>query len=140
MVASHDGEPDRLRISFIYDLLRLLINKPKESGGFGAFGGNFIMIKVNGYYVLLCHLMAGSLAVNKGEVVAVGQPIARAGNSGSSIQPHLHIQVMKNSDYFPLFKSLLPFRISNAWVKRGDGWKSEQDIKLQSGGNYRFGE
>lgn len=135
---SHDGEIDRIKISFIYDLFRLLINKPKESDGFGAFGGNHVMIKSNGCYLLLCHLKKGSVLVNKGETVKAGQKIAEAGNSGSSIQPHLHIQAMSNNQYFPLFKNLLPFKISSGKVKEGEGWENEKNIELANGGHYVF--
>lgn len=56
VVASYDHEDDRKKISFIYDLVSLLMNKPKVSEGFGAFGGNHIMINSSDFYVLLCHL------------------------------------------------------------------------------------
>lgn len=39
------------------------------------------------------HLLKGSLRVALGERVAAGQPIAQAGNSGYSTEPHLHFQV-----------------------------------------------
>jgi hypothetical protein len=136
---SHDGELDRLKISFIYDLFRLLINKPKEAGGFGPFGGNHVMIKADGYYLLLCHLKKDSILVKKGEVIQAGQKIGEAGNSGSSIQPHLHIQAMNNNQYFPLFKNLLPFKIRTGKVKKDGGWEDRKNIELTNGGHYEFG-
>ena len=36
----------------------------------------------------------GSLSVAKGAVVRAGDPIGAAGNSGNTVDPHLHIQVM----------------------------------------------
>lgn len=138
VVESHDAEKDRMKISFIYDLFSLLINKPKESEGFGNFGGNHIMIKADNFYVLLCHLKKGSLNVKKGDVVKSGQQIAEAGNSGSSIQPHLHIQVMKNEHYFPLFKNLLPFKISNGKIKHRNCWATHQNINLENKMHYLF--
>jgi hypothetical protein len=53
VVQSHDAETDRKSISFIYDLVSLMISKPKVSQGFGAFGGNHIMIEFDGHYLLL---------------------------------------------------------------------------------------
>lgn len=32
--------------------------------------------------------------------------LGKVGNSGSSLQPHLHFQVMNSPDHFPLFKNL----------------------------------
>lgn len=138
VVESHDVEEDRMKISFIYDLFSLLINKPKESEGFGKFGGNHILIKTGDFYVLLCHLKKSSVNVKKGDVVKSGQQIAEAGNSGSSIQPHLHIQVMNNEHYFPLFKNLLPFKISNGKTKQDEIWTTTKNINLENKAHYLF--
>ena len=138
VLESHDVEADRTKICFSYDLFRLLLNKPKVSDGFGAFGGNFVLIKSEGFYVLLCHLRNGSTRVKSGDNVRVGQQIGEAGNSGSSIQPHLHIQVMSSSNYFPLFKNLLPFRISSGKIRTQNGDQQVDNIKLQNRGHYVF--
>ncbi|MBN4053150.1 M23 family metallopeptidase [bacterium AH-315-L15] len=140
IVASHDVEDDRRKISFVYDLFSLLIKKPKVSDGFGAFGGNHIMIQAGSYYVLLCHLKKDSASVRKGDTVRAGQQIGQIGNSGSSIQPHLHIQVMSNDQYFPLFENLLPFKFSIGKIKHGDSWASKQNIKLTNKSHYVFDE
>jgi murein DD-endopeptidase MepM/ murein hydrolase activator NlpD len=138
VVQCHDTESDRKRISFIYDLLSLLINKPKVSDGFGAFGGNHIMIRAGEIHVLLCHLRQGSSRVNKGDFVKVGQQVGEIGNSGSSIQPHLHLQVMSDDHYFPLFANLLPFKFSEGKVKQDGGWIIQQNFELQNKGHYLF--
>lgn len=82
VVASHDIEDDRKNISFVYDLVSLLTKKPKVADGFGAFGGNHIMIRADEYYVLLCHLKKGASRTKKGDTVKVGQQIGEVGNSG----------------------------------------------------------
>ena len=138
VVASHDTEGDRKKISFIYDLLALLIHKPKVSDGFGAFGGNHIIIQADDVFVLLCHLMKGSLRVIKGEAVRVGQQIGEVGNSGNSIQPHLHVQVMSNDRYFPLFANLLPFKLSRGKVKQAGSWSMQQNFELKNRTHYLF--
>lgn len=139
VVASHDIEKDRKKISFLYDLISLLINKPKVSDGFGAFGGNHIMIRTGDVFVLLCHLKQGSSKVRKGDVVKVGQHLGEVGNSGSSIQPHLHVQVMSNDQYFPLFANLLSFKLSRGKVKRGGSWSMQQNFKPENTMHYLFG-
>jgi murein DD-endopeptidase MepM/ murein hydrolase activator NlpD len=48
-------------------------------------------------YVLIGHLQKGSIRVNAGSLVKVGDPIAQVGNSGWTSQPHVHIQAMKIS-------------------------------------------
>lgn len=138
VVAALDTVPDRQRISFAYDLLTLLIRQPKMTQGFGAFGGNHVMIEANGVFVLLCHLKAGSLKVKVGDKIQVGQLLGEVGNSGSSIQPHLHVQVMRNDRYFPLFHNLLPFKFSHAKVKDGNSWVDRNNLNLSNRTQYLF--
>jgi len=138
VVAGHDTEDDRKKISFVYDLFSLLINKPKVTDGFSAFGGNHIMIRANGFYVLLCHLKKNSARVKTGDSVTANQQIGEVGNSGSSIQPHLHVQVMSNEQYFPLFANLLPFKFRSGKVKQGGKWLSHQNIELKNKTHYFF--
>ncbi|MEJ2696956.1 MAG: M23 family metallopeptidase [Candidatus Sulfobium sp.] len=138
VVESHGTENDCKRISFIYDLFSLLINKPKVADGFGAFGGNHVMIRAEDIFVLLCHLRQGSLQVGKGDVVKVGRKIGEVGNSGSSIQPHLHLQVMSNDQYFPLFVNLLPFKFNRGKIKQGGGWETKQNFELKNRAHYLF--
>lgn len=96
------------------------------------------MIKAGDFYVLLCHLKNGSVSVEKGDAVKIGQQLAETGNSGSSIQPHLHVQVMNNDQYFPLFKNLLPFKISSGKIKQGDAWVTQENITLENKMHYLF--
>lgn len=138
VVSCLDGKTDRKNISFLYDLIKLLINKPKVSEGFGAFGGNNIMIQAENVFVLLCHLRNGSLLVEKGDTVTVGQKIGEVGNSGSSIQPHLHIQVMHNDRYFPLFENLVTFYFSDGKLKQGKEWVPQHDFQLTNKAHYLF--
>ncbi len=56
---------------------------------------NGVLIEADGYFVYLGHLQRGGVFVQEGQSVAAGQPIGLAGNSGMSIEPHLHIQVHK---------------------------------------------
>jgi murein DD-endopeptidase MepM/ murein hydrolase activator NlpD len=70
--------------------------------------GNFVMIEADpstssgfepGAWVVLAHLQNGSIAVRDGERVRAGQFVGRVGNSGNSIEPHLHLHVMSGSDF-----------------------------------------
>ena len=61
--------------------------------------GNFVVLDVGeGAYVLVAHLQQGSITVKSGDRVVAGDPIARCGNSGNTVQPHLHLQVMDAPD------------------------------------------
>ncbi len=71
---------------------------PNETPGTGTAPynvGNSIVIKSGDFLVLIGHLQQGSFAVKKGEKIKRGQPVARAGNSGWTTQPHVHIQAMR---------------------------------------------
>ena len=133
-----DGKPDRKKISFLYDLIKLRINRPPFSAGFAAFGGNSIMIQADDIYILLCHLRNGSVLGKKGDSVRAGQKIGEVGNSGNSIQPHLHIQVMCNDRYFPLFENLVTFYFSDGKLKQGKEWLPKHDFPLVNKTHYLF--
>jgi len=60
--------------------------------------GNFVAIRSKGFQVLLGHLKQSSVLVKQGDIVAKGQTIAKAGNSGWSERPHLHMQAMKANE------------------------------------------
>jgi len=60
--------------------------------------GNYVLIQTGNYYVLMGHLQQGSITVKEGQRVEAGEPIALAGNSGWTSQPHLHIQAMQISN------------------------------------------
>jgi hypothetical protein len=59
--------------------------------------GNHILVTSKEFGVLMGHLQKGSMLVRPGDRVTKGQPIARAGNSGWTSQPHLHVQAMRRS-------------------------------------------
>jgi hypothetical protein len=125
VAASSDGAPDRVWGNLFYDLLRLSLSSPPPGSPFARYGGNHVVIQAGQRFVPLAHLRCGSIQVKAGDVVRVGDAIGQVGNSGSSIQPHLHIQVMRTADLFPLFANLTPFTIACATnsgrpLKNGD--------------------
>lgn len=56
-------------------------------------GNNLVIDIGHGRYLMLAHLQPGSISVGVGDTVRTGQVIARVGNSGSTTEPHLHLQV-----------------------------------------------
>ena len=123
VVACSDGAPDRERISMVRDLLVLLTRPPRPGSPFEAYGGNYVILQSSHCYPLLAHLRCGSVCVKTGDHVRAGERLGEVGNSGSSIQPHLHFQVMSSRDPFPLFENLLPFKFRNIRKRVGREWK-----------------
>ena len=62
------------------------------------FGNHIVLDAGRGVFVLLAHLKKDSVAVKPGMSVGVGDPLARAGNSGNTMLPHVHVQVMDGAD------------------------------------------
>ncbi|WP_024851231.1 M23 family metallopeptidase [Hydrogenovibrio kuenenii] len=59
--------------------------------------GNYVLMKCNNTELLLVHLKQDSVKVNIGEMVDTGQALAEVGNSGNTIEPHLHISAMQDN-------------------------------------------
>jgi hypothetical protein len=61
--------------------------------------GNQVIMQIRpDTWALYAHLQPGSIAVAVGDEVAAGQPLARLGNSGNSIAPHLHFGLLDGPD------------------------------------------
>jgi hypothetical protein len=57
--------------------------------------GNYIVLGCDGFDVLLAHLQQGSVVVREGQNVAEGVAIGKAGNTGNTDFPHLHIHAQR---------------------------------------------
>jgi hypothetical protein len=87
--------------------------------------GNHIVIEVGrGRWVLLAHLMKGSVLVSEGQQVRRGQPIARCGNSGNTSGPHLHLQAQNGPDFEASDLVSLPIIFRDIMlIRRGRPWR-----------------
>ena len=66
---------------------------------FTSLLGNYIYMRIEktGTYLIFAHLKNNSIRVKAGDVVEVGTMMAQVGNSGTTSEPHLHIQHQKNN-------------------------------------------
>lgn len=63
----------------------------------GPSNTNQVLIQTDSFYVFLAHLKYKGVFVHEGDSVYRGEPLGLVGNSGFSLEPHLHIQVHKNT-------------------------------------------
>lgn len=72
-------------------------NVPGQTNRFAA-GGNYILIEhTKNEYSFIAHLRLGSTIVKAGDMVRSGQKLGECGNSGNSLQPHVHYH-LQNTD------------------------------------------
>jgi len=91
-------------------------NKPGHVGAealdlsLDTIAGNLVVLDLgHGQYAHFAHLKPGSLKVKPGQRVKRGQVIGLVGSSGSSFEPHLHIEVTDSP--LPLRGEGLPYVI-----------------------------
>ena len=65
------------------------------------YGGNHVILEIApNVFALYVHLHPGSLTVKVGEVVKAGATLAKIGNTGPSMGPHLHFGLSDKPDFF----------------------------------------
>ncbi|MCR2819904.1 M23 family metallopeptidase [Microbacterium sp. zg.Y1090] len=101
VVATHDGEPDHEARRSQPALLAYAMGQAgRLRAGVAAVAGNHVIVRddASGMFVAVVHLRRGSVRVEVGEMVAVGEQMAQCGNSGNSTEPHVHVQAMDSAD------------------------------------------
>ena len=114
-----------------------LPGRSRTNGDLRELAGNFLLLKCRKVFVLLAHLRHGSIRVGKGDTVAKGDALAEVGNSGSSLAPHLHMQVVDNPD--PLRAATVGFLVNEYERWNGRQWQSVRYRELVKGERVRFG-
>ncbi|MFB9950594.1 M23 family metallopeptidase [Rhizobium puerariae] len=56
--------------------------------------GNHVVLSCHGLDILLAHLRRGTIAVEPGARVRVGELLGEVGNSGNTTEPHLHLHAV----------------------------------------------
>jgi Peptidase family M23 len=79
-----------------------------------ADGNSIVLDLSGGRYALYAHLKPGSIRVHTGDTVKRGETIALVGNSGNTLEPHLHFHVMNHAS--ALASNGLPYEIDSFTV------------------------
>jgi hypothetical protein len=127
VVRAVDGVPERGWVHPLRELARIVaLSLTFRAERAAELAGNHVIIQGAAGYVLLAHLVPGSVAVREGQTLAEGDVIGRVGHSGNSTAPHLHLQLMDGPS--PMAASGLPCSFRELQVHRGGTWVPETDV------------
>ncbi len=118
-VAQDQG--DRLSLNLPRDLF--LIRRAMKGGSSDPtfYLGNHLMLEADSsHHLLLAHLQQSSIRVVPGQLVAAGEVLAKVGNSGLSLLPHLHFHITDPSADDP--DQPLPFIFEQYEALDGGVW------------------
>ena len=84
--------------------------------------GNHIILEYENNLILMAHMLKNSIIVSTGDIVQRGQPIARVGNSGRTIHPHLHIHAIAGTDTSRILEggNGIPIYFNGEFLTRND--------------------
>jgi murein DD-endopeptidase MepM/ murein hydrolase activator NlpD len=123
VMAARDGRPERARIHPVRELAVVLWNgltfRPTQRH-LQRVMGNHVILECGDVYAAFAHLTTGSVTVEAGQPVRVGDVLGRVGHTGNSTAPHLHFQLMDGPD--PLTALGVPCAFHEYEVWRDGGW------------------
>ena len=73
-------------------------NIPGELNPDQLTGNTIILETKNNEYILFAHLKKGTIAVQVGQDIKLGDLLGHCGNSGNSSEPHLHLSLQNVSN------------------------------------------
>lgn len=133
-----DGWPDRKKLNPVRDIwkaLKMSLLKNPSTDNLRAFAGNYVVLHSESRYIFMAHFKCNSLNVKMEEQIECGELIARGGNSGNSLIPHVHFQIMDDPD--PLEADLLPFQFRQCERWQGEKWEYVENHKPKKGERLR---
>ncbi len=120
VVSVTDGQPEQTPSAY-----------PTNISLDAADGNSIILDLGQKRYALYAHLQPGTIKVHRGETVKSGQVIGLVGDTGNSLVPHLHFQVMDSP--VSLGSNGLPYEI-DAFEVRGQTHGTEAFDEAETSG------
>jgi hypothetical protein len=124
VVAARDGIPERSRIHPVRELALVLKNgltfRPTPEHVHRLLG-NHVILRCGDVYAGFAHMTTGSVNVEVGQHVRVGDVLGRVGHTGNSSAPHLHFQLMDRADLLTAQGIPCVFRAYEVW--RDGAWQ-----------------
>jgi len=119
VVAMHHEEPDHHSFRGLPSVGYALTQRRRAAAGWVELAGNHVMIETrDGPVVAVCHLQRGSVQVQLGQSVRLGETLGRCGNSGNSTEPHVHLQAIDRVDV--LHASAVPITFGGCLPRNGE--------------------
>lgn len=105
----------------IVTVVRDMVDQPIGSMDPKNPAGNHVVIKMDDtHFAMLGHMKQGSVVVNVGDRVDIGDKLGECGNSGNTSGPHLHFQIQRHQDLFAEGGYTYPVKFNNtARIRRG---------------------
>ena len=126
IIVARDGWPERRRLHLLRDLAVVLVNAlrfdPGRTHDLRPVLGNHMILKMpqKDIYAFFAHARHGSIQVQEGEDVCLGQKLAEVGHSGNSTAPHLHFHLMDSANI--LTAKGMPCRFREYEALHNDAW------------------
>jgi murein DD-endopeptidase MepM/ murein hydrolase activator NlpD len=134
VVAARDGIPERGRIHPVREIALVVktgLTFRPTAQHLGQVLGNHVILRCGDVYAGFAHLTTGSVSVEEGQAVRVGDVLGRVGHTGNSTAPHLHFQLMDGPD--PLTARGVPCAFREYEVWRDGAWQRvESGIPLST--------
>lgn len=131
-----DGWPDEKIVHYFKSIIKMVFNRPKLQQDIRPFAGNYVIIKSEICYIFIAHMRCGSIKIFKGQKVSTGQIIGEVGNSGYSLAPHIHFQVMDAPD--TLKANIIPFKVTKFEKYQDDSWSLHKNEFISKSILIRF--
>nr|WP_277749833.1 M23 family metallopeptidase [Methanoculleus taiwanensis] len=129
VVMVRDGWPDILEVNTFKDIFHSLLltysfmrAPSRRKIDLHRIAGNCVVVRSERCSAFLAHLRSGSVNVEEGQQIQAGALIGEVGNSGNTMAPHLHFQLMKGDD--PFTATGLPCRFRSYERYRDTAWES----------------